>query len=112
MALFFNFFGSFFSFLKLKFKIRYEILKKNNTKTIERNKNNEKRANEKKRAEAIKIQEDAFLLAEREAIQQEANDQLKTKRIIDTAISANEGRPNSEICELLANYKGIFFAVV
>lgn len=56
--------------------------------------------------------EEAFLNEEQKAIQKEQADQMVTKRIIDKMMFAKPEDVGNVICELLANYKGIFWHVL
>lgn len=73
---------------------------------------NEKELEEKKKRERDEIEknqreEQAFLESENNEIERENNEQLKTKRIIDKMVASTPNRMMNEMCELLANYKGI-----
>ena len=51
--------------------------------------------------------EHAFILEEQNIIRAENNDQLKTKRLIDNMMFSSSSNVGNEVCELLANYRGI-----
>lgn len=64
---------------------------------------------ERKRREAIENDEKAetaFLEEEQNILRREKNDQINTKRIIDKMMLT---KSDDGFCELLSNYKGIFF---
>lgn len=53
--------------------------------------------------------ENAFLNNEKKEIQKERNDQLRTKRLIDSMMLAPPQNLNNEVCNLLSNFKGIIY---
>lgn len=87
---------------------RYEYYKKKIEKEKdEKTKKKDEENNEKQRVIAKEV-EDAFLEEEKKTIQEERNDQIRTKRLVDKMMTAPPHTVNDEVCQLLANYKGIF----